>query len=120
MELDEIKLMKQIEDKERELKKLKENNKALIEKKEKEEKARNFFLDNFKLYISDDYNVYPEEYNNHCLSRFVVSMLGKDEKEMKAEIPKYKKMFLEFLDDDIEMLQEQRKHIVKQIGEKND
>ena len=109
-------IIEQIQEKEEELKYMKENHKTEIIKHEKENEAREFFRKNFSLYISDDYDIYPEEYTQHVEGIFVREMWDINIVKKRLErLEKSKQEYLTFIKDDIEQLQKEYDRVKKEV-----
>ena len=110
--------IEQIKEMEEKLELMKKNHAEEIKEEKEKEKAGKFFKKHFNLFISDDYNIYPEEYTYNLESRFINNMWQyTDEKGRLRVIEELKQEYLELIKSDIEMLQKEYERIKGEVEE---
>lgn len=103
-----------------EIEKIIAEKKAVLDKRQEErnhrEVARKFFDDNFSLMtMSDDNNIYPQDYYTNILNRFCNESFNyKDIVESYPLILKLRENYIEDIKSDIEWLKSQLYIIIKQ------
>ncbi len=108
-------LKKEVEQKEKELKKVKSELKTREEKRRLAELGRDIFDKQFGLdLISDNYNIYPQEQYFSIQSRFCEGFSETDEGCNKHLLKELREQYIDFLETDVKQLQELLNNIKKQ------
>jgi len=112
-------LEKELENKEKELSKTKNQLKILKEEKNTKEKAEKYFEKHFGLSsISDDYNCYPSEYYSQIMCRFIENFCTNDTDEYNEyRLSQLRTEYIDFLKNDIKQLQDELEILESEMKE---